>query len=341
MSRLRPILCKLISHCQYAFIPGRWIAENEIIVQELLHSFRQRKVKNGLMAVKLDLQKAYDRVNWSFLKTVLANFGFNETFVGWLMECVTSVYFALLINGGITEHFNPSRGLRQGDLLSPYLFTLCQDVLSRLLEKQLAEGGISGVKASIGGPIFIHVMYVDDIVMFSKANRSEATFLNQCLETYSCWSGQLINRNKSGVFFSKHAQKSSLRSIKQELQMKSLKKYEIYLGAPMFLSCSRVKYFKFLHDKLESHLKGWWSKYLSWDGRCTMLKSVAQALPSYFMSTFEIPSTICSKLDALNRRFWWNPKGKNGRFLALKSWDKLCLPKNNGGLGFRKSKYLI
>jgi hypothetical protein len=56
------------------------------------------------------------------------------------------------------------------------------------------------------------------------------------------------------------------------------------------------------------------------------------------MSTFEIPSTICSKLDALNRRFWWNPKGKNGRFLALKSWDKLCLPKKNGGLGFRKSK---
>jgi hypothetical protein len=178
VSRLRPILCKLISHCQYAFIPGRWIAENEIIVQELLHSFRQRKVKNGLMAVKLDLQKAYDRVNWSFLKTILANFGFNKTFVGWLMECVTSVSFALLINEGVTEHFNPSRGLRQGDLLSPFLFILCQDVLSRILEKQLAEGGIGGVKASIGDPIFIHVMYANDIVMFSKANRSEATFLN-------------------------------------------------------------------------------------------------------------------------------------------------------------------
>ena len=70
VSRLRPLLYKLISPCQSAFIPGRWIAENEIIVQELLHCFRQRKVKNGLMAVKLDLQKAYDRVNWSFLKTV-------------------------------------------------------------------------------------------------------------------------------------------------------------------------------------------------------------------------------------------------------------------------------
>ena len=296
------------------------------------------------MVVKLDLQKfkrLMTEFNWSLLKTVLTNFGFNETFVWWFMECVTSEFFALLINGGVTEHFITSRGLRKGDPLSPYLFILCQDVLSQLLEKQLAEGGISGVKASIGGPIFTHVMYADDIVIFSKANRREATILNQCLETYSCWSGQLINRNKSGVLFPKHAHKSSIRSIKQELQMKSLKKDEIYLGAPMFLSCSRVMGFKFLQDKLESRLKGWRSKCLSWAGRCTMLKSVAQALPSYSMSTFEIPSTICSKLDALNRWFWWNPKGQNGRFLALKSWDKLCLPKNNGGLGFRKSKYLI
>ena len=80
VEKLRPLLDKLISPTQSAFIPNRWIVENQIIVQELLHSFKTRKTKPGLMAIKLDLQKAYDKVNWIFLYAVLLHFGFNETF---------------------------------------------------------------------------------------------------------------------------------------------------------------------------------------------------------------------------------------------------------------------
>jgi hypothetical protein len=69
-----------------------------------------------------------------------------------------------------------------------------------------------------------------------------------------------------------------------------------------------------------------------------MIKSVAQVLPTYTMSTFEVPKKICENLDAVTRRFWWNPKTPSGRFLAWKSWDALCLPKKDGGLGFRKNK---
>ena len=127
-----PLLHKLVSPCQFAFIPNRWIVENEVIVQEMLHNFRQRKIKEGMMAIKLDFQKAYDRVNWNFLEAVLLKFGFMEVFVKWIMECVSTVSFLLLINRGTFEYFNPSKGLRQGDPLSPYLFILCQDVLSRM-----------------------------------------------------------------------------------------------------------------------------------------------------------------------------------------------------------------
>ena len=102
VSRLRKILHKLISPTQVAFIPRRWIAENQIVVQHMLHSFKTRKVKFGLTAIKIDLQKAYDRVNWNFLQAVLKNFGFDEKFVKWILECVSTVSFELLINGGKT-----------------------------------------------------------------------------------------------------------------------------------------------------------------------------------------------------------------------------------------------
>ena len=81
-----------------------------MIVQEILHSFKKRKVKGGFLALKLDLQKAYDRVNWGFFKVVLQQFGFNLKFIGWVMECILTVSFFILINGGITKRFSSFKG---------------------------------------------------------------------------------------------------------------------------------------------------------------------------------------------------------------------------------------
>ena len=138
VAKLSPLLHKLISPHQSAFLQGRWIIENQVIVQEMMHSFKTQKVKTGLMAIKLDLQKAYDRVNWDFLKIVLVRFGFNDTFIGWIMACISSVHFEVLVSGGKTEQFKSSRGLRQGNPLSPYLFILGQEVLSRMIEQEPA-----------------------------------------------------------------------------------------------------------------------------------------------------------------------------------------------------------
>ncbi|KAK9989403.1 hypothetical protein SO802_029642 [Lithocarpus litseifolius] len=271
-----------------AFIHNRWIAENQVIVQEMLHSFKARKMKEGLMAIKLDFQKAYDRVNWSFIKVVLIKFGF----INWIMECITSVSFEVLIKGGKSKNFRSERRLRQGDPLFLYIF-----ILGR-----------------------------------------EAATTNQCLETYCSWSGQSLNRSKSSVFFSKNCQKQKCREIKQILQMKGLKKDSIYFGAPLFLSKAPSKDFKFLQDRLEARLMGWRSKCLSWAGRSTLIKFVARAIPTYSMSTFNIPNKICDKLDAATRRFRWRPKKSEGRFVAWRAWDKLCQPKCQGGLRFKKAK---
>lgn len=102
------------------------------------------------------------------------------------------------------DQFKPSRGLRQGNPLSPYLFILGQEVLSRLLDKELCSGNLSGVKASARGPALTHVMDGDDIVLFSKATRHDAEILARFLDKYCDWSGQSINKNKSSICFSKH-----------------------------------------------------------------------------------------------------------------------------------------
>uniref|UniRef100_A0A2N9GPM4 Reverse transcriptase domain-containing protein n=1 Tax=Fagus sylvatica TaxID=28930 RepID=A0A2N9GPM4_FAGSY len=340
VARVRPVLDKLISPLNQnsAFIPGKWIAENQITIHELLHSFKRRKVKGGFMALKIDLQKAYDRINWGFLKAVLENFGFPDIFVNWIMECISSVSFSILINGGKSNFFTPTRGLRQGDPLSPYLFILCQEVLSRIIEREHATGSIQGVKMNVGGPSFTNVMYADDIMLFAKASRREAAALNTCLEKYCDWSGQLINRDKSGVIFSKLVSREQKRRLKLELEMKCVKKDAVYLGAPLFTMANKSKDFKFLQDKLEARLKGWRCKCLSWAGRSTLIKSVAHAIPSYTFSSFEVPVKVCDNLDATTRRFWWNPRKESGRYLAWKSWEHLCRPKKFGGHGFRKAK---
>jgi hypothetical protein len=304
VSKLRPLLERLVSPCQSAFIPGRWIAENQLIVHELLNSFKKRKVKGGFLAMKLDLQKAYDRRNWHFLRAVLINFGFHERFVTWVMECVSTVSFSALINGGKSKQFVPSKGLRQGDPLSPYLFILCQDVLSQLIERDHLAGTIKGVKMNVGGPDFTNVMFADDILLFSRAWSSDAAALNNCLEKYCTWSGQVLNRSKSGLIFSKMVSSNQKRRLKSELDMKKISDQATYLGAPLFATSNRTKDFKYLQDKLESRLKGWRSKNLSWAGRSTMIKSVAQALPMYTFSTFDVPKGVCDKLDSTTRRFW-------------------------------------
>jgi hypothetical protein len=136
------------------------------------------------VTVKLDLQKAYDRVHWGFLKIVLNQFGFCPKFIGWIMECISSVSFSIMVNGGITKKFHSSRGLRQGDPLSPYLFILGQEVLSRIIDREFLKGSINGVKMNVNGPAFIHVMYADDIMLFAKANFREVQILDDHLVTY-------------------------------------------------------------------------------------------------------------------------------------------------------------
>ena len=106
----------------------------------------------------------------------------------------------------------------------------------------------------------------------------------------------------------------------------------------MFPTRSPSRDFKFLEDKLEAKLAGWRSRCLSWASRATLIKAVAQSIPTYTLSAFNVPANNCNKLDVATRWFWWKPKDRGSKYIAWTSWDKLCCPKKFGGLGFKKTK---
>ena len=138
----------------------------------------------GLMALKIDTEKAFDTMEWSFLLNVLRLHGFSPTWINWVSQCISTPTFSFLINGSPFGNVKSSRGLRQGDPLSPFLYIIGADVLSRLLQRAESLGSLQGIKISPGCPQISHLQFADDLLIFSKANPTSATTILNCLTSY-------------------------------------------------------------------------------------------------------------------------------------------------------------
>ena len=153
----------LITPFQNAFIQGRTITSNILIVHEILDMLRKKiGRKNCFGALQIDMSKAYDRVDWNFLKVVLVSMNFSPNWVNWITECVSTVQYTLLVNGSITQSFKPNKGFRQGDPLSPHLFLMHANILSLALLKAEYNKEIKGFKLGRNGISFTHLLIVDD-----------------------------------------------------------------------------------------------------------------------------------------------------------------------------------
>lgn len=180
----------------------RLISDNIMVSFETLHYTRKHSSSNmGYMALKLDMSKAYDKVEWQYMEKLMKKMGFDEAWVKLMMKCISSATYSVLINGEPHGNIIPTRGLRQGDPLSLYLFLLCTEGYHGLLRKAKVMGDIRGVFICWNGPKLTHLLSADDSLIFYKAKENECQKLLEVLATYERASSQQINRTKTTPFF--------------------------------------------------------------------------------------------------------------------------------------------
>ena len=163
-------IAKIISENQSAFMSEHLITNNVLVAFETMHHINKKRMgKVGEMAVKLDMSKAFDRVEWGCLEKIMSKMGFHVQWVDIIMRCVRSVSYTIKINVRPIGHITPTQGLRQGDPLSPYLFLICAKGLSAMLKKSVMDGQMKGVDACSRGPEISHLFFTDDSLIFCRA----------------------------------------------------------------------------------------------------------------------------------------------------------------------------
>lgn len=250
---------------------------------------------------------------------------------GWIMGCVRSARFTIVFNGPGQGFFIPQYGLRQGCALSPYLFIIGMDLLSRTLQYLVDKGQLKGVCIAPKAAPLTNSLYADDLLIFGKADPQEAALIMHVLREFERVSGQRIGPEKSKVWFSNCTPTEVQLEVARRLGVALDATADKYLGAP--ISASRGSY-DFLIEKLSAKLNMWKSKTLSQAGRLVLIKSALQSIPIYYMATAQVPKKVILQLEGLTRRFFWGALDKQ-RYMSYIAWDKLKLPRDRGGLAIR------
>ncbi|WJZ96626.1 hypothetical protein VitviT2T_015292 [Vitis vinifera] len=328
--RLKEVLHETIHSTQGAFVQGRQIMDAVLIANEIVDE-RRRSGEEGVV-FKIDFEKAYDHVRWDFLDQVLEKKGFSPKWRKWMNGCLSSVSYAVLVNGSAKGWVKASRGLRQGDPLSPFLFTLVADVLSRMLLRAEERNMLEGFRVGRNRTRVSHLQFADDTIFFSNTREEDLQTLKSLLLAFGHISGLKVNLDKSNIY-GINLDQAHISRLAETLECKASGWPILYLGLPLGGNPRAGGFWDPVIERISRRLDGWQKAYLSFGGRITLIQSCLTHMPCYYLSLFKLPASVAAKIERLQRDFLWSGIGE-GKKDHLVRWDVVCKPKEIGGLGF-------
>ncbi|XP_040998968.1 uncharacterized protein LOC121244821 [Juglans microcarpa x Juglans regia] len=260
--------------------------------------------------------------------------GFCNQWIELVMNCIEAVSYAILVNGSPQESFHPTRGIRQRDPLSPYVFIICAKALSSLISKTKGEGLIHGVPIAKNRLRISQLFFADDCLLFCKANAIEWGKLFGLLRAYESASGQILNLEKTSIIFSKNTSRDTQQYILSIDGVRNGMSYEKYLGLPSVVGKNKAKTFKRILDSIRAKVSNHRVKMLSQAGNEIFIKAFIQALPTYTMSIFKLPNSLLQEINRVINNFWWGQQGNEHRIHWI-SWKNMGKAKTVGGMGIR------
>ena len=270
-------------------------------------------------------------MNWEALLDLLKRMGFGVRWCRWIRTCISTTQFSVLFNGSLADFCGSSRGLRQGDPLSPLLFLAMMEVFSKMIKRAEGAGLFRGfrVDGRRGGEVCVsHLLFADDMILFCDADE-QILHVRMLLLCFQAVTGLKVNVLKSEMVPIGEVPNVHVLAEFLGCQIGSLPL--TYLGMPLGASHKSPIIWNPILEKIEHKLAGWKKMYLSKGRRLTLLKSTLSSLPTYFLSLFTIPTHVANKIERLQRDFLWGDSK-----LHLVGWDKVCAPLKNGGLGVKK-----
>ncbi|KAJ9560947.1 hypothetical protein OSB04_006107 [Centaurea solstitialis] len=331
--RLKRVLGKLISGEQSAFLKGRSILDGVLIVNETIDFLKRSKKKS--LIFKVDFEKAYDTVEWSFLFQAMESMGFGSKWISWVEGCLKSARISVLVNGSPTNEFPMERGLRQGDPIAPFLFLIVAEGLHIMVEEALDKGLFKGVKVGSKEVQVSHLQFADDAVFLGDWNAENLENLIKILHCFHKVSGLKMNLSKSKLV-GVGVKEEEVQLWAHYLGCGYGELPFIYLGLPVGANMRSESSWKRVLEKTKNKLSAWRAKILSFGGRRTLVKSVLGSVSLYFFALFRTPEKVIKNLERVRRSFSWGGGGGEDeivkRGLAWVNWGKALGSFRRGGL---------
>lgn len=247
------------------------------------------------------------------------------------MPCVSSVRYSVRFNGVLSEPFQPSRGLRQGDPLSPYLFLFVADTLSVILQREIQMGRLEELRVSRRAPGISHLLFADDALLFFRADTEQAAKIKQVLQIFQEGTGQLLSPAKCSILTRDTLDGEVQEQVRQVLGVERVDFDPKYLGLPTPDGRQKKQRFQSITEKLSKRISAWSEKLLSSGAKEVLIKSVAQAIPTYMMSVFRLSAALCEDLEWAVRKYWWGEDNNDQRRTHWIAWEKFTRCKGQGG----------